>query len=315
MFYLLRLTYVYIYICYIGSEANSFSSENSLVEEILPAAEALQEAGPSQVSSAKETPPLDEHILKALRAEVAPQKKEIDLHRALGENWDRILRNGLKKEDRTQLLEKYPRTGNCRMEAPALNEEVDSFISEKMRKRDRLFIIDQNVCGTGLSALGLAISMILDEQEEGIDKLKLLELLNDAGWLLSELFHLLTVARRSFMFSSMDAKMGAILEKAKADEWLFGTELSQKIKSARAAEKVGSTLRFQPLQRKDINLQSSGKWKSPVAKTGYQGRPQAGSAIKWSQRQPSGFRMQSARSVRTQPLSHQQYQPRGQYRD
>lgn len=206
--------------------------------------ETVPEAGVSQDVVA--APPLDEEILKALKANVLSRKVEINFHHTLVECWRRILRDGLKKEEETELLEKYPRAGNCRVEAPVVNEEVESIFNEKMRKRD-IFYHKIKMSGSGLSAL--AITMILNEKD-GIDKLKLLELLNDADWLMSDLFHLLTIARRSFLFASIDRKMRSILEKDRADELLFGVEFSQRIKSAKAAEKVGSSLKFQLFERK-----------------------------------------------------------------
>lgn len=262
-------------------------------------AEVLPEAAPS----------LDTEILKVLRADVPSQKAEVHFHPTLVDNWGRIIRDGLKKEDKSEMLTKYPRIGRCRLEAPAINTEVDSILSDKMKKRDRFFTHDQNVCGSSLSALGTAITMILTEDEE-VDKLQVLELLNDAGWLLSELFHLLSIARRSFLLSGIDKKMKSLLEKSKADDWLFGAELSQHINSARAAEKVGSTLKFQPVQRTVPVRFPSGNWRGLPARQFPQGRWPAGTSLKWAQRSPARYRTQELRGPRLSTQSQAQYQAR-----
>lgn len=178
----------------------------------------------------------------------------------------------MQKKEKAELLEKYPRKGNCRVEAPMVNEEIEGIINEKMKRRDRYFVLDQNVCGSGLLALGTAISMILTEDEEGIEKFKLLKLLNDAGWLFSKLFHLLTLARESFLFASIDRKIKAILEKCKVDEWLFSAELAEKIRAVKAAKKVGSTLKCQPIQPRALVGRFQGNWKSPLARRSQQGQ-------------------------------------------
>lgn len=177
-------------------------------------------------------PPLADDILKVLRVNTAIPKEECHFHATLVDYWNRIIHEGLKKEERIELMEKYSRKGECHLEAPLLNEEVDSFINDKVRKRDGFFALDQNIAGTGLSALGTALSMIICDEDDGVDKLKLLELLNDVGWMIAELFHLLTIARRSYLSFNMDRKMKAILDRSAADRWLFGSELAQRIKAA-----------------------------------------------------------------------------------
>lgn len=142
---------------------------------------------------------LDEEILQLLRADIIPPKANFVFHQTLVDGWSKILQDGLKKDVMSELMNKYPRKGNCKIEAPTFNDEVDSMLTEKMKKRDGYFVLDQHLCGSSLVVLGTAISSIFNE-EEGIDKLTLLEQLNDAGWLLSELFHLLNVARRLFFF-------------------------------------------------------------------------------------------------------------------
>lgn len=181
---------------------------------------------------AARAPPLNADILNVLRANTAIPKEDCKIHDTLVDCWNRILREDLRREERMEIMEKYFRKGNCHLEDPLLNEEVNSFIHEKIRKRDGFFVLDQNIAGTGLSALGTVLSMIFWDEDAGVDKLKLLELLNDAGWMIAELFHLLTIARRSYLSFAMDRKMKAILDKSKADEWLFDSELAQKIKAA-----------------------------------------------------------------------------------
>lgn len=290
----------------LGIKETDESSSDLADSERLRLETLRQETGESQ-QIIEPPPPLDEEILKALRANSSSKKQETKFHQTLVDCWKRILLDGLIKEERIELLNKYPRTGNCRLEAPVINEEINSIINEKTRKRDKYLAFDQNICGSSLSALGSAVTMVLNEEEEGIDKLKLLEVLNDAGWLLSELFHLLSLARRSFLFASMDKKMKSLLEKEKAEEWLFGAELSQKIKSARAAEKVGSTLKFQPVQKKFPSRPFSGNWKGPSAGR-YQS--QAGTSLRWNQRPSTRFRPQESRGP--QSSSQNQFPIRSQ---
>lgn len=96
---------------------------------------------------------MDEGILRVLRADLALAKKDFIFHDILMNCWSRIIRDGLKREEKTEIMNKYSRKENCRIEAPITNEEIDSFINEKLRKRNSFFVMDKSIASTRLSAL------------------------------------------------------------------------------------------------------------------------------------------------------------------
>lgn len=57
------------------------------------------------------------------------------------------------------------------------------------KKRDRHFQNVQNLLGSAMTELGTVISMILNEEEEGVDKAILLENLCNAGRLMADIHH------------------------------------------------------------------------------------------------------------------------------
>ncbi|CAL1672169.1 unnamed protein product [Lasius platythorax] len=78
-----------------------------------------------------------------------------------------------------------------------------------------------------------------------------------------ELFNQLTKARKTFIFS-LDKKAKAVLENSKVGEFLFGSELSQRIKTA-VGRKIRSIIEI-PSDREEVDLQGcvSFKLERPV---------------------------------------------------
>lgn len=73
---------------------------------------------------------------------------------------------GLKKEDQKELLTKYARTDNCRLEAPLSNAEVASSLFESATKRDKYLRNARNIRCSAMAALGTGIFLLLSSKEE-----------------------------------------------------------------------------------------------------------------------------------------------------
>lgn len=202
----------------------------------------------SDSMSVTEECPLDEEVETVLGVDPsAEDKKAVDLHQSLVAKWNTWLTEGLSKENREILLDKYPRKGNVHLEAPELNEEVVATLNESGIKRDRLFISEQNLVGSAMSAVGESISMILKDDEEPVDRLVLLERLVDAGKLMSQLHFQISSARRSFIAPVLSKQVKEMLHKTKPGAWLYGEKLSEKIKAAKSMEKIGKEMKSVPI--------------------------------------------------------------------
>lgn len=79
---------------------------------------------------------------------------------------------GFLEKNKKEIVEFYKRKGDFYSEAPKLNLEIVPLLSEIAKKRDEHFAEIQNCVGTALSALGAAVSLLLDQPEEGIDEEK-----------------------------------------------------------------------------------------------------------------------------------------------
>lgn len=195
-----------------------------------------------------------------------PKKKVVNVHPSLVPRWSTWLAEGLPEDMKKELIDKYPLDSNMRFEAPELNEEVVSVLNEVGTKRDQLIVAEQNLAGSALSALGEAITMILNDEEEPVDQLELLEKLSDGGQLLSQLHFQVSSARKSFIAPALSKQMKELLQKTKPGTLLYGERLSDKIKTAKSVEKIGRELKT------PSSATSSFTAKKPIHKPAY-GRP------------------------------------------
>ncbi|KAL7293160.1 hypothetical protein TKK_0013310 [Trichogramma kaykai] len=108
--------------------------------------------------------------------------------------WNSWLAEGLSKEEKENILKQYSRNRSCHLEAPVIKEELVKAIPEATQND----MITQNDIGTALSALGSAISLLLDE-DSAIDKFDLLRKFFDAGGLLTDPFHKHNKARKAYI--------------------------------------------------------------------------------------------------------------------
>ncbi|KAL6421166.1 hypothetical protein ACFW04_013968 [Cataglyphis niger] len=79
------------------------------------------------------------------------------------------MQEGFPEKNKKVILQKYSRKQDLHTEAPKINLEITSLISEILIKRDQHFLETQNCVGSTISALAAAISMILEDPEDGID--------------------------------------------------------------------------------------------------------------------------------------------------
>ncbi|KAJ8968787.1 hypothetical protein NQ314_002095 [Rhamnusium bicolor] len=113
-------------------------------------------------------PELDQEILNCLGEDPEAGKvRGIELHKALVPRWKNILSNGMTKEIKTELMVKYPIPVNCPgLQTPILNPEIAQAVSDLSLKKEKYQTAMQTQLGAGLTALGMALNMILADEEE-----------------------------------------------------------------------------------------------------------------------------------------------------
>ena len=104
-------------------------------------------------------------------------------------------------------------------------------------KKDGFQVLMQNQLGSGLVAVGLAISLLLDEKTDLLQsKNKLIKYLGDTGQILSDLHHEISITRRAFIIPRLSLIAKKVAETSKFDELLFGKDFSEKHKEALAMD-------------------------------------------------------------------------------
>lgn len=159
----------------------------------------------------------------------------------------------------------------------------------------------QNLAGSALSALAPIITELVPMKTK--ESRKMLENLWDAAQLLAEVHHSQTVARRACILPSVSKQMADQLAKRKADKYLFGDNLGERIKEIKMISKIGQDIKIQPPKTSSIS-QNPLNWKDPLGSQK--------SAMQSSYKQ----RLQQLRKPTTAEATKKPYYPKSsRYRD
>ncbi|XP_050312715.1 uncharacterized protein LOC126747856 [Anthonomus grandis grandis] len=170
------------------------------------------------------------------------------LHPALTSRWSHLLINGLEKEEKLTLLNKYVLPSNCEaMAPPEVNPEILNILSNSNSNRDKNLQGQQTQLSKGLVALSKGMEVILADKEipKGI-KETLLEYLSDSGRILTDLQYNITMVRRNLITPSLSKSVKEAVEKTKPLNFLFGSDLTEKVKEAKSLERTSKDLRLIP---------------------------------------------------------------------
>lgn len=177
--------------------------------------------------------PLDESILEILGA-VETKQKGTNLHKEIVSRWIEVIENGLKKEEKDEIIKTHLPFENCpQMCTPKLNPEVKAALPEAARKRDQIIETRQKQVSTVLSCLGMALQGCIN----GADHKEILEKIMNASKLLCDTLHLDSKGRRSLILFCINKDMKESLLQTKPQEYLFGKDLSEQIKTAKSVQK------------------------------------------------------------------------------
>ncbi|XP_074105380.1 uncharacterized protein LOC141531442 [Cotesia typhae] len=212
-----------------------------LAKEIETGEKSLEQS----TSKVTETVELDPEILQIIGETPTTEPEGLKLSAHIANRWKIWLKTGQTKEAKELLLKKYPRKGECSLEAPKLNPEIAASLNDGSLKRDKYFSNTQNLAGSTLSALSLVIDLLLTKKREEIDIKKMLENLWESSQILIDLYRGQTIARRACILPSLNKQTAALLEKTETSELLFGDKLGEKIKESKIIDKIGTDIKSQ----------------------------------------------------------------------
>ncbi|KAL0110744.1 hypothetical protein PUN28_013999 [Cardiocondyla obscurior] len=145
--------------------------------------------------------------------------KDIKYHPELKNTWLKWKNKGLPEKNIKEILEMYNRKSKLYKEAPKLNLEIVSLLSDIAKKKDQYFVDTQNCVGTAIAASSEAVSIIINPSEEGIDDNR-------------------SVTRKSFITPQLNKNVKSVVETIISDKWLYGDNLKEKVKDVKEIEKV-----------------------------------------------------------------------------
>lgn len=183
-------------------------------------------------------PVLDPELLLALGEAVSdtPEfgEKILDSQAKL---WLPILKKGIPKEPKENLLKEYIVPDNCRLlQAPKLKAEIAAALPDMVRNRDKNNLtVQQQQLGAGITAVNRAMDLLLLNG----DRLQAIKHLSNGCRLLSDLHFTFTQSRTKLITPSLDKTCLNVIHDTERDSTLFGEKLSENIKAAKAIEKQG----------------------------------------------------------------------------
>ncbi|CAG5109252.1 Protein of unknown function [Cotesia congregata] len=190
-----------------------------------------------QVQKEKEvvTIDLDKDILEILGDDPTNEiKYGPEIHKEIATRFEHIATLGLSKENRKEIMEKYLTPANCtRSGAPLLNPEIKAAISETVIKRDKGIEAKQKQLATAIAGLGKVISAQMCATNRDTELVK--DLMN-TGRILCDLQH---------------AESDQLTDN-KIDKFLFGENLAETLKAAKAVSKSSTALTAYIRRTKDL---------------------------------------------------------------
>ncbi|CAG5100742.1 Protein of unknown function [Cotesia congregata] len=191
--------------------------------------------------------------------------KDVKHHPELKETWLEWKKKGLPEKNKKEILQSYNRKGEFYTEAPKINLEVVPLLSEIAKKRDQHFLETQNCVGTAISALGAAVSLLLDLPKEGLDEDLFTTYISHAGQILTDVFFQQTEARKSFITPQLNKNIKPVVDSMISNEWLYGDKLKESVKDAKEIEKACADIKEKTPLKSSQKFQSSGNSKYPPA--------------------------------------------------
>lgn len=195
--------------------------------------------------------------------------------------WLAILKNGLNKENRKELVEKHAITENCTLlQGPTINSEVSVVLTDSAIRQDNFFLHIQSQLGAGISALVDPIQKQI-QQEAGSGEI--LQHLIDSSKILADVHHTISVHRRYLLSNFLDSSAKKVSETSPVDMLLFGENFSQSVKASKEMQKVGLGLKRaipRPVKKFRSQGNASLNWKRQV---GRKRKKEEGNKYKYSQ--------------------------------
>lgn len=224
-----------------------FDDNSQIIEGDIPELTDDISAKPMNETDKTEADDIDPSLLQVLGEDPSTLSNHgHDINKHVAPRWQHILLNGLTKEVKAEMLKQYLIPANCsNLKAPKLNPEIKAALSEINLKKEVFSENKQNQLSGCLTALGKVLDVALSSNLNQ----EIIKPLSDAGRLLCDYHYRESQSRRYAILNSLNKDTRDAVKDTKIDEYLFGSDLAEHLKSAKAISKSGSEMRAIPTPR------------------------------------------------------------------
>lgn len=192
-------------------------------------------------------PQITDEVMQLLGED--PTQKRVygnDIQPDLAVRLQHMATSGLSKETRKELSDKYLIPANCTLiDAPLLNPEIKAAVSETVHKRDKGIEHKQKQIASAITCIAEALTLLISH-EQNASPTELIKLLMDAQKILCDCQNSDSLVRRNFILFNMKKEIKDQLQATKIDKFLFGAELAETLKAAKAITKTGDDMKPMP---------------------------------------------------------------------
>ncbi|XP_043464483.1 uncharacterized protein LOC122499943 [Leptopilina heterotoma] len=231
----------------IRDEISSYSSSGSESENTSDT-EKISSPGPSDNNNednrGKENNESTNKLIDLLGSNPENKNKQQDpLHEEICLRWNVYLKQGLNKEQKEEVMKKYPVFENCQlMMPPKLNAEVQHCMDSKAIRHDQFLEKLQLQVAHALSATGVELNNILKSENQ--EELKnTCSTLADIGQLLCNIHQAISSSRKYQILPYLNYSSRKLIENSDRDEFLLGSNFAENVKSKEAVHKVAKDLK------------------------------------------------------------------------
>ncbi|KAL4718238.1 hypothetical protein ACJJTC_018237 [Scirpophaga incertulas] len=194
------------------------------------------------VESENINPVISTEVLLAL-GDLMPEKPKFGppINKDIANLWTTILKSGLHKEYKEKLMEQLIPENCPLLQAPKLNPEIMSSVPDSLKNRDKKIELEQQQLGMGISIITNTLTQLITSDE--IDKIKIITMLSDAGRIFTDLHFTQTKTRRNLLFPSLDKTFLEAIKDIERDEYLYGSNLTEKIKTIKNCQRSGQSIK------------------------------------------------------------------------
>lgn len=184
------------------------------------------------------------HIIEALGENPATATDVGEaIHNEIAIRWKNFLTKGMGKEATQEMIKKYPIAENCiQLKGPRLNGEIETCLPRQVISHDKFMTMIQDRIANGLTNLGSVMSEII-KNPDGAPFKEILPKLADSTQMLCGVHHTLSIHRRYQVKPYLKGDCKKVIDDCPINEYLFGTELLDRVKANQALTKAGKEMK------------------------------------------------------------------------